>query len=361
MKNVLTLLLFCFALIVYGQNEQEPNDAFSDATPITFDAQWSGKIQVAGDEDYFEFEITEPGIISYNLTSVPSGVDLISFIYHPDFTEIRRNISVNEAQGYSMLVSTCEVGEHYLYLSDEYFNTGNLGDEFNAYDQYTFQVDFTPFSANDPCECNNASNTACSIGICDTIQAVVAPWFDDDNIIEDKDYYEIELLAGEEVNVQLANIPSNIRPCITIYNSILAPIDDLNGNIGQPLTFDFTASENGTYYFEVTDCNGNFNAEDPYQLTIGCNLISKTAAVTLSEDLNVFPNPFSKAFSADLQHWNGQDVTLTLFNAQGTPVFHQKTAASDLLTVDVGNLPDGVYFIKMTIGNQILTNRLMKQ
>ena len=71
-----------------------------------------------------------------------------------------------------------------------------------------------------------------------------------------------------------------------------------------------------------------------------------------SPDLHVFPNPTSGALYADLSAWNGQELTIQVFNSQGQQIRRQVLTAHD--EAQEIQLPDGLagglYFLEVMTG-----------
>jgi hypothetical protein len=306
------------------------------------------------DDDYYKFNIPEPGILKLVVTSVPDNIFLRGEIYTPDMIEIRRETSAL-GQGYQIEVSTCDTGYHFIHL----FNAGSVN-AFSSEEQYSFRVEFTPFSQVDPCECNNSFNTACAIEICDTVQAVIAPWFDDDSFIVDSDLYQIELSSSEEININISSASSIIGICVYIYDSSQSQIETFSGNVGQDFNFNYTPPSDGIYYFEIADCNGNFDSQNQYELTIGCNLISSTVNLELTEIVNVSPNPFSENFNIDFKNRIEEEYEITLFNVLGKAVFTQNNIEVDNLSINATAFPEGVYVLQLRIDDIYYSTKLLK-
>ncbi|HFA50178.1 MAG TPA: T9SS type A sorting domain-containing protein [Bacteroidetes bacterium] len=257
----------------------------------------------------------------------------------------------NNGQGYVLETSTCDLGKHYFYFRD---GTGN---DFNSSEQYRFSVTFTPFSSVDLCECNNSFSSACPIGICDTVLAVISPWFNDFNpFIEDEDFYQIELAGSEEVNVNISLVSPNIRICVNIYNSSQVLIDNFSGNIGQALNFNFIPPNDGIYYFKITDCNDNFDSQNQYELTIGCNLISSTNDLEIDKTVQLSPNPFNDQFSIQSEH---PIQNLQVFNAIGNQIFFHEGAGFNEIKTD--DWQSGIYFILIQTDAGLVVRRVIKR
>lgn len=86
--------------------------------------------------------------------------------------------------------------------------------------------------------------------------------------------------------------------------------------------------------------------------------LSKEAAVTVS----LYPNPVQKTANLTLPAaWQGQPVTVNIYNASGVEVQRKTiTAASQTEALDFGNLSKGFYVVKATCNGQWSEGRIVK-
>ncbi|MFQ5445618.1 MAG: S8 family serine peptidase [Saprospiraceae bacterium] len=100
--------------------------------------------------------------------------------------------------------------------------------------------------------------------------------------------------------------------------------------------------------------------------------ICPTAVRDLTGDFESFavqPNPFTESIWLNFDLKKDQDATIELFDARGQRIhfeFSRFNAGQNLwqLTADsgtLGQLPQGIYFVKMTIGNGYAVSKLLKQ
>lgn len=267
-------VIFLFALTVllalgtnlYGQQEIEPNNSFQNANGIGVDTI-TGKLDTSQDVDYFSIEISEPGILSFNIDP-PSGIGPELALYAPDrTTRLVRERSINSVDVYiDQLI--CEPGTYYLRVSR--YNGGPSNQP------YRLEVQF---DTRDIYECNNNFASAAPIAIGDTI---FAHFFDD----EDVDYYAIEVPEAGILSFTI-DPPNGIGPELAIYapdrttrlvrersiNSVDVYIDEL---ICDPGTYYLRASRyNGgpsrAFYElrvqfdnrDIYECNNNFDSAAP--------------------------------------------------------------------------------------------------
>ncbi len=79
--------------------------------------------------------------------------------------------------------------------------------------------------------------------------------------------------------------------------------------------------------------------------------------------LNVYPNPASEAATIQFKLKAAAKVKVSLLNIVGQEVLNLQeelvTAENQTQTLPVGNLPKGVYFVKISIGDKVATKRLV--
>ncbi len=77
-----------------------------------------------------------------------------------------------------------------------------------------------------------------------------------------------------------------------------------------------------------------------------------------NEIIKLYPNPNEGHFIIDMG--TAEDVRLSIHNAMGQEVyFHSK--ASGRLEVDLSNRPSGIYIVKIDLGNEFITKKLIKK
>ena len=349
---------FEFEFVPFSQvDTTECNNSFSEAYSLSSNeiiggliAPWYGYDfpNTFIDEDYYSYNVTEPGIMKLRVTSVPADIALAARVYSPDQTLVLSKTNSNDGQGYLIELSTCELGEHYIFLRDTW-------NDFNSTDQYTFEFEFVPFSQVDTTECNNSFSKAYPIDICDTISALIAPWFFESSLYDEEDYYSIHLEEGNEVNVDISSVPSSIRICVRIYDSSQSFIESFTGNTGQALNFNFVPPANGIYYFKITDCSNNFDSQNQYELAIGCNLINSANDFQIDKTVRLSPNPFNDHITIQSEH---PIQNLQIFNAIGNQIFFHKGAGFNDIKTD--DWQSGIYFILIETDAGVVVRRMIK-
>ncbi|MBC7864880.1 MAG: T9SS type A sorting domain-containing protein [Bacteroidia bacterium] len=85
----------------------------------------------------------------------------------------------------------------------------------------------------------------------------------------------------------------------------------------------------------------------------------ETSITTENESLLVYPNPNNGTFSLETNSADVKDVFV--YDMLGNIVFSQSKTATQLLTVDVSNLPNGIYLVKVMCGDKIQTKKIIKE
>jgi len=316
------------------------------------------------DNDYFKFNVTEPGIVTVSVFQVPSNVELDVFMYKPapEQTEVVRAVNNERGQGYTFEISTCLPGEHFLLFRDGNGNSANNpGNGFNSQQQYSFQVDFIPFSPIEDCECDNFSfQRVCEINQCDTVRAYISPHFNYVQRDVDNDVYEFELEANKKVSIVVQSVPSNVSICAELYDGSQNRLARYSLDDGETLDVDFTPTQDGKYYLTVDDCDGHFNSRDTYEVIVGCNLSTSINQVNLKEVATIFPNPVSQSFQIKSELLTGKTIILELYDIQGKVVKTKNTPFFNNLEIDISDLRNGFYALKLISENVNYNSKIIK-
>ncbi len=79
-------------------------------------------------------------------------------------------------------------------------------------------------------------------------------------------------------------------------------------------------------------------------------------------NLNVYPNPTNEVSTVSFNLPEATSVTMEVFNAMGSQVFSSgaetMNAGTQTLSFDGTKLPSGIYFVNLTIGEQVITKKI---
>lgn len=161
---------------------------------------------------------------------------------------------------------------------------------------------------------------------------------------------------------------SNYGLGVTILD--LSPCGHLLGHSGE--TF-YTAS---AYYIPESDiaisvqCNDVTFLELTYELTIefACayyeyTISTDTDDLSSNESIDLFPNPFSDAITLKYETENRVEVQVELYNEIGSKVdewfLGDQVIGEHFIQLDT-NVPNGIYFLKLQMGNNMYSKRIIK-
>ena len=86
-----------------------------------------------------------------------------------------------------------------------------------------------------------------------------------------------------------------------------------------------------------------------------------TDKIELQGDLrvNIYPNPNNGQFNIYLGKTN-QNTLIEVYDIMGKNIF-TKNNVNNQLTIDINNQPKGIYFVKITIGNEVFNEKIVYQ
>ncbi|MCX6310545.1 MAG: T9SS type A sorting domain-containing protein [Bacteroidetes bacterium] len=85
-----------------------------------------------------------------------------------------------------------------------------------------------------------------------------------------------------------------------------------------------------------------------YTTGVGVNNLSALPSV-----LAVYPNPAENNFSVNLERLAGSDFSLEIYDAQGKLIESRKNLGNEKVIISTENLPSGIYFIKVSDGENV--------
>ena len=133
-------------------------------------------------------------------------------------------------------------------------------------------------------------------------------------------------------------------------------------------TYCFT--EPGVFLFTLevmnnaTGCSNTFSLGASYNPDYNCTISGTEDRAGLDASLVVTPNPTQGRILVVFENKSLEEVQLTLFDALGKMVWSAKERlVSNVFQkeMDLGNLPSGVYFLKIQTQDSIVGRRVMKQ
>ena len=111
-----------------------------------------------------------------------------------------------------------------------------------------------------------------------------------------------------------------------------------------------------------------------YQYSLGCgvgfyvgglemkNTITSVSTPIIKTDITIYPNPAHQTLNLDFgdRYKNALQVTVKLFTIEGKSILTSTQKNKGLLSLDIGNIANGIYFIEITLEGRRITKKFVK-
>ena len=98
-------------------------------------------------------------------------------------------------------------------------------------------------------------------------------------------------------------------------------------------------------------------AELAYDITIDVD------EVLSSKDVTVYPNPITNTANVDFSLYKNNEVNIGIFDILGKNVMNlyngEMMAGQNSVSMDVADLTEGIYFVKLQLNNEVITKKIM--
>jgi len=356
--------LFC---VEFTANELELNQIYDEAAPIATDTCFEARIYgdnhlytEFNDVDWFEVQVSEYGVLEVAVTSVPSNLDLNVGIYqiiNNVLTLIANDRNTNANIGQDIFSNAViSPGTYLIVVEDEY------NDAYNE-ETYLFCVEFT---ANE-LELNQIYDEAAPISNDTCFEARI---YGDNHLyteFNDVDWFEIQIDDDNtDIAIAVTSVPSNLDLNLAVYqviSNVLTLIADdgvTNANPGDDM-FINTVLNIGTYLIVVEDeYNDAFN-EETYHFCV--SLLTDIDELSLSNQINIFPNPNNGQFSINLLSGKNdlKILEINIFDYQGRELaeLQQNTFEGSEIFINLKNNASGLYVLKLLTNEGVLTKKIL--
>jgi hypothetical protein len=130
---------------------------------------------------------------------------------------------------------------------------------------------------------------------------------------------------------------------------------NISNEINEYSFTDFGASE-GTHYYRLkqVDLNGKYE-------------YSKWARVVGSEEnytqqtIRIYPNPGNGVFIIDASGFDKKMIEVELYNVLGELLYKRTQKLENVIDMNISNQPKGIYFIKLSDGMKVYSERFIKE
>lgn len=117
------------------------------------------------------------------------------------------------------------------------------------------------------------------------------------------------------------------------------------------------AQESGAYHVVVSNEEGCTSSSDPIDVEI---VVTGQTNELTSDDISVYPNPNDGVFYLDISSNTSKSFEITVHDPihEFGKVFSEKVIGNQTLKLNLDNLTSGIYIIKITDGQTIVTKKL---
>ena len=178
----------------------------------------------------------------------------------------------------------------------------------------------------------------------------------------DNDYYKF-ITAGGTITLSLTTLPADYQLALLDNGGTILQSSTSNGTANETIS---TTAPAGTYYARVyPKNNGAFNAGNCYTLKVQTSTGSKNAGETVLYAGNKFtlsPNPTRYTTNLVFNIPVGGKATVSVISQTGAVVLQKVLAVNagdNTRNLNVGNLTNGMYFIKIQTGSVIQMAKLV--
>jgi hypothetical protein len=227
---------------------------------------------------------------------------------------------------------------------------------------YSSNVTFTTGSSacSDKYEPNDTKSAAKTIGLNQNISAVIGT-------SSDVDFFKFTTnSAAPNFKVTLTNMPKDYDLVLYGPGGTQIGVSQNAGTNSESVTYNGTVA--GTYKVQVFGYNGAFSASDCYTLKVTTSSGPLTeaaakAAIDTKSGVMVYPQPASAYTIIQFagSQWKG-NATVSVISQMGQVLSaRQVNTDSRQYRLDVSNLANGMYYIKISNGNTTVTQKLVVQ
>jgi hypothetical protein len=170
---------------------------------------------------------------------------------------------------------------------------------------------------------------------------IISAWIDynRNNVYEATEWYQIAATS-------VANVASTL--------SITVPGNAVPGPTGMRVRSRGTGSPNGS----GDACTDFFSGEsEDYEILI-LDSITGLNNMNQLKNITIYPNLTSGVITVDMGQ-TVENAQLSVVDVTGKQVEHLKLNATQVQTIDLTNLSDGIYYVSITTANEVVSNKIV--
>jgi hypothetical protein len=183
------------------------------------------------------------------------------------------------------------------------------------------------------------------------------------NVKGDNDYYRFSITNQGSVTISLTSLPADYQLSLLDGSGRLLLTSGNTGTTNETISTNLSA---GTFYVRVFPRNnGAFNANSCYTLRVQTGTASRMAVENVgpvNNGLNVSPNPATSRARLSFTVPESGNATLLIIDQTGSVVSRKQilvNAGANNSELEIGNLANGSYFIKLQAGATVQMTRLV--
>lgn len=131
-------------------------------------------------------------------------------------------------------------------------------------------------------------------------------------------------------------------------------------NVGEAFVFPIklTANSFGTLSETLSFNTGLPGSQGSISVPITANVVTSLGEITLDQSISIFPNPVNNQLNIS-SSYNGP-LNVKLYNLLGQPTAVDQINGNGSLQINTTELPEGVYLLEITNGNERILKKIMK-
>ena len=252
----------------------EPNPSYSTAERLELNVPVVGNIFPTGDQDWYQFETTEPGTVHFTVLNESTHVQSSLYVYNEELSQLLSYDALHTQESIETSLWIETPGLYWVRITDRGGNAYSL-------QSYTLTAQFT--GKTDVFEPNDRFRDATTIAESNQIKALIYPG-------NDWDWYRFDVAEAGRIRLQVSQ-PGGILPDIRLFNdshSELARVYARNTGETVMLVYDITTPD--TYYVSVRDNDEARVSTEPYVLTLE-GVVTLHTAPMVEPQFELSPNP----------------------------------------------------------------------
>ncbi|KPA11730.1 Peptidase domain protein [Candidatus Magnetomorum sp. HK-1] len=251
----------------------EPNEYIGSSAPINPGTIQNAYIFPTGDNDWYEINIEQAGILKIEFQDVPDNIEIKAYLYNRNKNSLTGKQALNSGDPIDFSYHISEPGKYYISIQD-------VDNNAQSSSKYSFMVYHNVI--NDQNEPNSSFSNAKLIENNNLVDGTIFPE-------NDYDWYKFYVYEPGEIRIQLTE-SFGIDANLELYNDSKVKIKSWTAkNIGDLIDVIQDISVPDYYYIRLNDTGNNNISIKPYKLTV--SKISCENSFPFASIKNIEPNP----------------------------------------------------------------------